>query len=714
MSRQKNRRILVIDDNHAIHDDFRKILSGGRAGAARLTAIEMSLFGDSEPEAGAEGFELDFAFQGQEGLDRVRQAQFDGRPYALAFVDVRMPPGWDGVETTRQIWGQDPNLQIVICTAYSDYSWDEMAAKIGQSDQLVVLKKPFDNIELLQLAQALTHKWQLSMQVKQKLSDLEKLVAERTADLTTANSVKNLILDNSTMGVALVRNRYFVWANRKLGELLGTSLEQIQGCSTRVIYPSDGVFEASGRAIYESLARTGLSDIEVQLKRNDGSLFWCRFIGKALCSDVHADSIWMLEDISQRKEAEGKIRMQTSALKAADNGIVITDRRGLILWVNPAFERLSGYAAGEAIGKQTSLLKSGKHDRKFYEILWKTILGGKVWHGEMINRRKDGSIYHEETTITPVPDENNEVQNFVAIKRDITQRKKVEHEQRLMELQLRQAQKLESIGQLAAGIAHEINTPIQYVADNTLFVQNSFQSMKELLHSYNEFVKLAGEGPLAPELVRQARESLKHADLEYLFEQIPAAVSETLEGVDRVTKIVRAMKEFSHPGGKDKAVVNLNQAVETTVTVARNEWKYVAEMKLDLDPQLPPVLCFIGEINQCVLNLIVNAAHAIGDVVKQNPGTRGLITLQTRRDGGFVEVRVSDTGTGIPEPARSHIFEPFFTTKGVGKGTGQGLSIVYGSIVKRHGGAVSFETETGRGTTFILRIPIGKEDQKDL
>ena len=165
------------------------------------------------------------------------------------------------------------------------------------------------------------------------------------------------------------------------------------------------------------------------------------------------------------------------------------------------------------------------------------------------------------------------------------------------------------------------------------------------------------------------------------------------------------MKEFSHPGGKEKMLADLNKAIESTSTVARNEWKYVADLKLELEPELPLVPCFLGEFNQCILNLVVNAAHAIGDVVKINPGTKGLITLQTRRDGECVEVRVTDTGTGIPETARPKIFDPFFTTKDVGKGTGQELAMVYGSIVKRHGGTVMFETEVGKGTEFIIRLP---------
>ena len=266
--------------------------------------------------------------------------------------------------------------------------------------------------------------------------------------------------------------------------------------------------------------------------------------------------------------------------------------------------------------------------------------------------------------------------------------------------------KLSALGQLAAGIAHEINTPTQYVGDNTRFFQDSFQNIRKVLESHAELLHAAKGNALTPELIARAEQAAAKGDLEYLFEQIPAAITETLEGIGRITKIVRAMKEFSHPGGKEKALANLNKAIESTVTVARHEWKYVADMHLGLDPDLPGVPCFLGEFNQAILNLIINAAHTIADALREHPGTKGTITVTTRRDGNHVEVRVSDTGTGIPEAIRPRIFEPFFTTKPVGKGTGQGLSIVYGNVVKKHGGTVRFESEVGKGTTFILRLPL--------
>jgi PAS domain S-box-containing protein len=293
------------------------------------------------------------------------------------------------------------------------------------------------------------------------------------------------------------------------------------------------------------------------------------------------------------------------------------------------------------------------------------------------------------------------------------ERAKAQAERDTVEGQLRQAQKLEAVGQLAAGIAHEINTPAQYVGDNTQFLRDSFESIRTILRIYDELLCAARENRLSEDLVARVEKDLDDADLAYLFEHVPSAIQGTLDGVERVTKIVRAMKEFSHPGSREKDLADLNRAIETTTTVARNEWKYVAELELDLAPDLPSVSCFVGEFNQCILNLVINAAHAIGDTIDANHGSKGKIRVCTRQVGDFVEVRVQDTGAGIPASIRHRIFEPFFTTKEVGRGTGQGLSIVYGTIVKRHGGTVTFETEEGKGTTFVIRLPVGTPPEEN-
>lgn len=280
-----------------------------------------------------------------------------------------------------------------------------------------------------------------------------------------------------------------------------------------------------------------------------------------------------------------------------------------------------------------------------------------------------------------------------------------------MQAELAHAQKLESVGQLAAGIAHEINTPIQYVGDNTRFLKEAFGDMSSVLEEFEKLLQAAKDGSVDEQLVAEVEATLKQADIEYLTEEIPQAIDQSLDGVARVAKIVRAMKEFSHPGSDEKSLVNLAEAIETTITVARNEWKYVAEMLTEFDPELPQVSCLPGELNQVLLNLIVNAAHAIGETMGDDATAKGTITVGTRRDGEWAQIFVRDTGSGMSEGVRARIFDPFFTTKGVGKGTGQGLAIARSVVVNKHGGTIDCETEQGKGTTFIVRLPIDGQPQ---
>jgi signal transduction histidine kinase len=261
------------------------------------------------------------------------------------------------------------------------------------------------------------------------------------------------------------------------------------------------------------------------------------------------------------------------------------------------------------------------------------------------------------------------------------------------------------VGQLAAGIAHEINTPIQFIGDSAHFVNDACTELIGLLALYRAACSKT-DGSLPQEL----QEAEEHADLAYLQEQVPRACARTLEGVDRVATIVRALKEFAHPNQKEQAPADLNRALLSTLTVARNEYKYVAEVETDLG-EIPAVVCNVGDLNQVFLNLIVNAAHAIHDVVRGTEG-RGLIRVTSRQEGEQVVVAISDSGSGIPEHIRERIFEPFFTTKEVGRGTGQGLAIARSIVVDRHGGSLTFDSEPGRGTTFYIRLPIAGRDTR--
>lgn len=288
---------------------------------------------------------------------------------------------------------------------------------------------------------------------------------------------------------------------------------------------------------------------------------------------------------------------------------------------------------------------------------------------------------------------------------DITDRKRSEMEKARLEIQLRQAQKLEAIGQLAAGIAHEINTPTQFIGDNTIFLRDAFRDILPLIQEQGRLLKEGSEA--TPDLIPTLRELSRGLDLDYCVTEIPRAIDQMLDGISRVARIVGAMKDFSHPGSESKMPVDLNHSIESTLIISRNEWKYFADLETEYDPDLPLVPCFPSEFNQVILNLVINAAHAIQEAKDHgNSELKGRIRVSTCHIGNEAVIRVEDNGTGIPEAIRQRIFEPFFTTKPIGKGTGQGLAIARGVIVDKHHGRLDLESELGRGTTFTISLPM--------
>ena len=302
-------------------------------------------------------------------------------------------------------------------------------------------------------------------------------------------------------------------------------------------------------------------------------------------------------------------------------------------------------------------------------------------------------------TIQPFIGDDKSIWDTAIMGADITDRKK-------FEVHLQQSQKMEAIGQLAAGIAHEINTPTQFVGDNTRFFQDAFNDLIKIIKIYRGLLNISKSSSLSNELIQTTEERVEKLDLDYLEEEIPVAVQQTLKGVGRIAKIVQAMKIFAHPGGEEKEPADINKAIEKTITISRNEWKYVAELITDFDKSLSFVPCFQAELNQVILNLIVNAAHAIAEANKANPAHRGTIRIRTRREDNWAKIYISDTGSGIPEEIRHKIFDLFFTTKEPGKGTGQGLAISHSVIVEKHRGAIAVESSEGKGTTFIISLPL--------
>jgi len=409
-------------------------------------------------------------------------------------------------------------------------------------------------------------------------------------------------------------------------------------------------------------------------------------------------------DISSRKKAENALREAERNYRGifenAIVGVFQTTPDGRFLSVNPALANMFGYASPEEMLTIVSDVSQQCYadPKRRDEFLSSIQAFGHVHDFEGEGVRKDGSKIWVSMGVRAIK-QDGVVVRLEGMCEDITERN-------MLRVQLLQAQKLESVGQLAAGIAHEINTPTQYIGDNVRFLKDAVQDLKRLLSSYEGRLSAARDNRLSAKTIQEIDEAAKGTDTAFLMEEVPKAIDQTLEGVTRVAALVSAMKEFSHPGTKEKIPFDLNHAIGSTITVTRNEWKYVADVETDFDASLPPVPCLPGEFNQVILNLIVNSAHAI-DNARQKTGTgKGKITLQTRNHREWVEIRVIDTGCGIPEEVQGRIFDPFFTTKEIGKGTGQGLAIARSVIVDKHGGTIDFETREGNGTTFILRLPL--------
>jgi len=457
-----NRRVLLVDDMPAIHDDFRKILVPA-ASRANLDALEVALFGQVSPPA-THAFELDSAYQGQEALELVRRSLAKGQPYAVAFIDMRMPPGWDGVQTIKHLWQADARLQVVICTAYADTSWDEMLATLDVRDRLLILKKPFDAIEVRQLASMLVAKWQMTQDATAQLVRLEEAVLARTVDIQRSND---------------------------------------------------------------------------------------------------------------------------------------------------------------------------------------------------------------------------------ALQAEIGERK-------VLQSQLVQSEKMASIGQLAAGVAHEINNPIGYIFSNFGALEGYLDKLFEILGAYESAEGCMGSSDVAASL-RRLRESV---ELDHLKEDIPALMRESKQGIVRVRQIVQDLKDFSRvDSSQDFQFSDLHKGIDSTLNIVANEIKYKADVIKEYG-LLPDVECLPSQINQVVMNLMVNAAQAMRQ-------QRGRITIRTgaKIDAGCVWIEISDTGDGMEQDVLKRVFEPFFTTKPVGQGTGLGLSLSYG-IVQKHHGRIDVESAVGQGTTFRVTLPI--------
>jgi PAS domain S-box-containing protein len=416
-----------------------------------------------------------------------------------------------------------------------------------------------------------------------------------------------------------------------------------------------------------------------------------------------------------------QLALRDHALDATSTLFVITEYtvpEPLIVYCNKAVADQHGFSREELLGRPIGILRQWAGGNSSYvSDVAAAMRARRTFHYEDEVTRRDGSTFWLGVAVRPIFDSTSRLTHTVAVGADITAKrfeahKKEELQRKLLEemkerermvIELQLAQKLESVGRLAAGIAHEINTPIQYVGDSVHFLRSAYDDFNQLIDSWREAIDRLPDSPVLDALRLEVAESTKQFDMDFLRAEMPKAFERTFDGVERVTNIVKAMKEFAHPDATEQSPADINHALQTTLLVASNEYKYLAKIHTDL-AELPQIVCNVGELNQVFLNLIVNAAHAIQDAGKDV--NSGEISISTAFLGDSAVIRIRDNGCGVPADNLSKLFDPFFTTKKVGRGTGQGLAITHSILVDKHGGDISVQSSVGVGTEFTLRLPL--------
>ncbi|MFG0304965.1 MAG: ATP-binding protein [Phycisphaerales bacterium JB040] len=515
------------------------------------------------------------------------------------------------------------------------------------------------------------------------------------------------------------------WYSPRFRELLGYGedsggLAEDRSSFEDRLHPDDR--EATLGEISAHLERGSPYDLSCRLRTRSGGYRWFRARGR--CSrDASGRAVRMagsIRDITRQTEMEEELRasearvreertLLAEILSTIPFCVFWKDLESRYLGCNAAFAEAAGLGSPEEVVGLTDFeLPWSEEEARCYRSDDGAVMrsGEAKLHIEETQRQADGRVRVLSTSKVPLRNNDGETIGVIGTFMDVTER-------RQLETQLAQAQKLESIGQLAAGIAHEINTPTQFISDNVRFLRDNFGAMLGVIDGYAAQLDPGASPKSWEERAREIRGTLDSLDYEYLRTEIPEAIEQSLEGLERVSTIIRAMKDFSHPARCEKEALDLNKAIETTATICRNRWKYVAELEFDFDPDLPHVECLGAEINQVFLNLIVNASDALATRVDSGAGERGRIVVRTRRVGGCVEVRVIDNGPGIPAEILGRVFDPFFTTKEVGAGTGQGLAICRDVVRHKHGGSLTCESTPGVRTEFVVVLPISAPGQKE-
>ena len=615
-SSEKNRRVLVVDDNRAIHDDFRKVLGGVVVENAALAEAEAALFGERVPTLSPASFQIDSAYQGQEGLALVQKSVQEKQPYAVAFVDIRMPPGWDGVETTQRLWEVDPDLQVVICTAYSDYSWDEMCSKFGNSDRFLILKKPFDTVEVLQLANALAEKSWLQQEVKRQMDELELKVAERTRELKDANeSLRKEVVER-----------------REAEDSLRVKTDQLQAITDAMV-----AFLQSGDECLPSdiLLRNALQQTGSE----------CGFVG--LVTEGPALRVLSQSGLGWEGDPKSSGRLEIKNFKNLI-GNIVTGGKAVVL-NDPGTQSVS-----------TEGLPTGTVP--LHHFLGVPIINGAQVVGVIgVANAPDGYAGREQNKIAVLT-------RVAGVLLDNYRRKEREM---ILEKQLRQAQKVEAIGRLAGGVAHDFNN-----------ILTAILGYSDLL-----LLRIKNDDPLR------------------------GSIEEIRNAAQRAAALTRQLLAFSRKQILEPKVVNLNETLNNLDKMLRRMIGEDIELTTRGALDLGRVKVDPGQIEQVIINLAINARDAMPHGGKLMIETANVVLdevsafrMEDVAPGIYVRIAVTDTGTGMDPDVQARLFEPFFTTKAEGKGTGLGLAMCYG-IVKQSGGHISVYSELGVGTVFKIYLP---------
>jgi PAS domain S-box-containing protein len=717
---QPNRRILIIDDNTSIHTDFKKILGGQTEAEASLESFGAEMFGENPAARPTAAFQLASAYQGQEGLAAVQQALAAGRPFALAFVDVRMPPGWDGIETVARIWEVDPDLEIVICTAYSDHSWEEITTRLGGSDKLVILKKPFDVVEVLQLAHALTRKWSLSQESKHHLKELDQRIQERTRELRESETRYSSLFENMLEGFAYCRMIFedgrptdFVYleVNRAFEHLTG--LKDVVGKKISELVP--GIPQAHPE-LFEKYGRVASSGQPERFEvRLDRLRIW---LAVSAYSPSPGHFIAVFDNITERKEAE----LRLAAFASLDHKLGAAKSTG-------EAAQIIVNVADESIGWDACLCDLySAAENLVSHVLTIDIVGGRraacpappsnlcppsplakkaIQNGSQLVLRREPDVPSGETvpfgdlsrpsaSLLYVPIRNGpavigllSIQSYTVDAYDAhdlallqsladrcgaaMERIRTEESLRQTQEQLRHSQKLEAIGQLAGGVAHDFNNLLSVIRGNIELV-----------------------------LMEPGR----------FNEETTASLKLTVAAADRAANLTRQLLAFSRKQVMQSRPLNLNSVIANLTKMLKRLIGEHIQLKCLYATNPPFVRADVGMFEQVLVNLVVNARDAMAKGGEMLLSTE-VVTLDRAyalahpdaRAGDFVCCSVQDTGVGISAENLPHIFEPFFTTKEVGKGTGLGLSTVYG-IVKQHSGWVEVSSQAGVGSVFKVFLPV--------